>query len=358
MPPGNSLDHDCCDPTDAISDMAATEARLVKLSDLAPGEAGDLFALLAGKERGTTRDGKPYYRLSFRDAARTVTTMVWHDSPFFEDCETRWKKGGFFKLRGRYSETSYGPQVDLERARPVVEADALDGFDADEFYVSTRFDAAAMYRALVRLVEENVKDVPLRRLVLGLLADHEEALFRLPGEATRHHTAAGGWLEHVLSVTRTAAFLAQNYDDHYPGLGLSKDLVVAGAVLHDIGKLAEFAPGPAGTGYTPRGRLIGHVLLGRDLVRDKACEIEGLDAEVLLRLEHILVSHHDVPEGGSPVPPSTPEALLVFHADTLDAKIDMMATALASPNPDGEAFTSRDNPLRRALFRGLSSEEG
>ena len=332
--------------------MPAAEPRIVKLSELAAGETGDVFALLAGKERGTTRDGKPYYRLTFRDAARTVAVMVWHDSPFFDDCETRWKKGGFFKLRGRYSETSYGPQLDLDRIRPVVDADALDGFDPDAFYVSTRFDPDAMHRALVGLVEEHVADLPLRRLVLGLLADHAAALTRLPGEAKRHHTTAGGWLEHVLSVTRTAVFLAQKYDEHYPKLSLSKDLVVAGAVLHDVGKLTEFEPRPEGNAYTPRGRLIGHVLLGRDLVRDKAREIDGLDAEVLLRLEHLIVSHHDVPESGSPIPPSTPEALLVFHADTLDAKIDMMASALASPNPDGEAFTSRENPLRRALFRG------
>lgn len=336
--------------------MPPSEPRIVKLSDLAPGEAGDLFALLAGKERGTTRDGKPYFRLSFRDAVRTAAVMAWHDSPFFDDCETRWKKGGFFKLRGRYSETSYGPQLELERIRPVVDADTLDGFDPDDFYASTRFDASAMFRALVGLVEEHVVDLPLRRLVLGLLADHEAALLRLPGEAKRHHTAAGGWLEHVLSVTRTAVFLAGKYDEHYPRLSLSKDLVVAGAVLHDLGKLAEFDPRPEGTEYTPRGRLIGHVLLGRDLVRDKAREIDGLDAETLLRLEHVIVSHHDVPESGSPVPPSTPEALIVYHADTLDAKFDMMAAALASPNPEGESFTTRENPLRRSLFRGLDPD--
>jgi 3'-5' exoribonuclease len=333
--------------------MPAAELRTVKLSDLTPGDAGDLFALLAAKDRGTTRDGKPYYRLAFRDAARTATVMVWHDSPHFDDCESRWKKGGFFKLRARYSETAYGPQLDLDRIRPATDADALDGFDPDEFFPSSRFDPEAMLRALVRLIDEHVADLPLKRLVLGLLADHESQLLRLPGEATRHHVAAGGFLEHVLSVTRTAADLADKYAEHYPRLNLSKDLAVAGAVLHDIGKLAALDPHPTGTGYTPPGRLIGHVLLGRDLLRDKAREIADLDPEVLLRLEHILVSHHDTPDSGSPVPPSTPEALIVHHADTLDAKLDMMAAALAAPNPDGDPFTTRDNPLRRHLFRGL-----
>ncbi|MGC1272423.1 MAG: HD domain-containing protein [Planctomycetaceae bacterium] len=334
--------------------MSATEPRIVKLSDLEPGESGDLFALLAGKERGTTRDGKPYYRLAFRDAARTVTAMVWHDSPYFDECDSGWKKGTFFKLRGRYSETSYGPQLDLDRLRPVVDADAADGFDAEDFYTSTRFDAAALFQSLVGLVKEHIGDLPLRTLVLELLTEHETTLVRLPGEAKRHHVVAGGFVEHVLSVTRTAIFLADSYIEHDPRLDLSKDLVVAGAVLHDIGKLLELDPRPEGAGYTPRGRLIGHISLGRDLVRDKAAAIERLDPEVLLRLEHVIVSHHDVPESGSAVPPSTPEALIVFHADTLDAKLDMMATALASPNVDDEPFTGRDNPLRRPLFRGLN----
>jgi len=332
--------------------MACTEPRIVKLSDLEPGESGDLFALLAGKERGTTRDGKPYYRLAFRDAARTVTAMVWHDSPYFDECESGWKKGTFFKLRGRYSETSYGPQIDLDRLRPVVDGDVADGFDAEDFYLSTRFDAAGLFQSLVDLVKEHVGDLPLRTLVLELLSEHEAALVRLPGEAKRHHVVAGGLIEHMLSVTRTAIFLADSYIEHDPRLDLSKDLVVAGAVLHDIGKLRELESRPEGTGYTPHGRLVGHILLGRDLVRDKAAAIDGLDAEILLRLEHIIVSHHDLPESGSPIPPSTPEALIVFHADTLDAKLDMMATALQTPTTDGEPFTGRDHPLRRPLFRG------
>ena len=333
--------------------MSQTEPRIVKLADLAPGESGDLFALLAGKERGMTRDGKPYFRLTLRDAARNVTAMIWYDSPFFDDCESTWKKGAFFKLRGRYSETNYGPQIDLDRLRPVVDTDASDGFNPDDFYVPSRFNPAVMMRELVELVETQIGDAPLQQLVLGLLTDHEEALLRLPGEAKRHHVSAGGFVEHILSVTRTAAFLAEQYAEHDPRLELSKDLVVAGAVLHDLGKLVAIDLRPEGADYTPRGRLIGHIALGRDLVRDKARTIDGLDAEILLRLEHMIVAHHDVPESGSPIPPSTPEALIVFHADTLDAKLDMLATALAAPATDGELFTGRDNPLRRPFFRGL-----
>lgn len=337
--------------------MFDAEAGVVRLSDMVPGDAGECFVLLAGKERRATRDGKPYYRLTFRDSGRNVTTMIWNDSAFFDDCEAKWKKGTFLRVQGRYSDTKYGPQLDLDEARLVTDADARQGFDSNAFYVSTRFNPEAMFAALVRLAEEQIADACLRKLVVELLTDNEDELLRLPAASRNHHAYSGGFLEHVLSVTRTAVFLAEKYDDYYPQLGLSKDLVVAGAILHDIGKLQELDASPEGATYTPAGRLIGHILLGRDLVRAKAAEIEGLDAEVLLRLEHQIVSHQSLPEWGSPIPPSTPEALLVHYADDIDAKFHIMATALLAPSADDEPFTSRDNALRRHLFRGLGESE-
>jgi 3'-5' exoribonuclease len=325
---------------------------IVKLADMSPGDVGECFLLLAGKERRTTRDGKPYYRLTFRDDGRTVAVMVWNDSAFFEDCDTSWKKGEFFRASARFCETKYGPQLELDQIRRVVEDDAADGFDPNAFYVATTFDPKAMFCALVALAEEQIADACLRRLVVELLTDNEAELLKLPAASRNHHAFSGGYLEHVLSVTRTAVFLANKYDEYYPKLELSRDLVVAGAILHDIGKLQELAAGPEGGSYTPAGRLIGHILLGRDLVRDKAASIEGFDREILLRLEHIIVAHQSLPEWGSPIPPSTPEALLVHYADDIDAKFHIMAMALQAPCNHDEPFTGKDNPLRRHLFRG------
>ncbi|MBA3313966.1 MAG: HD domain-containing protein [Planctomycetaceae bacterium] len=328
----------------------------MKLADMSPGDVGECFVLLAGKERRTTRDGKPFYRLTFRDGGRSVAVMVWNDSAFFEDCDSSWKKGEFFRVYGRYCDTKYGPQFELDQVRRVVEEDAADGFDANDFYLATSFDPEAMFRALVGIAEEHIGDRPLRRLVVELLNENVEELLRLPAASRNHHAFSGGFLEHVLSVTRTAVFLADKYDEYYPRLKLSKDLVVAGAILHDIGKLEELQAAPEGATYTPSGRLIGHILLGRDLVRDKAATIEGFDREILLRLEHVIVAHQSLPEWGSPIPPSTPEALLVHYADDIDAKFHIMAAALQGPTNDDDPFTGRDNALRRHLFRGLLSD--
>ncbi|OYW23993.1 MAG: nucleotide-binding protein [Planctomycetales bacterium 12-60-4] len=336
------------------------ELRIVRLSDLEPGQTGDAFALLAKKDRGQTRDAKPFYRAAFRDANRTVTVMIWLDGGWFEDCEHHWRVGDYYKLRGRYYENQFGSQLELEKIRPVEAADSSAGFDPAEFQPSSRFDPDVMFAELLALAEQHISDLPLRELTQGLLVDHSEALSTMAAAAYHHHAYRGGYLEHVLSVTRTAVYLADKYREQYPDLQppLSKSLVVAGAILHDIGKLIELDHRPSGSEYTPAGRLIGHLVLGRDLIRAKAAEIAEFDAEILLRLEHILVSHQGLPEWGSPIPPSTPECLLVHFADDIDAKFQMMAAALGSePGAAEVEFTSRDNPLKRRIFRGLSAED-
>ncbi|MBX3438048.1 MAG: HD domain-containing protein [Planctomycetaceae bacterium] len=328
---------------------------IVRLCDLEPGQLGDCFALLSARERSTTRDGKPYFRCTFRDARRSATAMIWSDTPFFADCEQSWQAGRFYKLRCRYTENSYGPQIDLDRIREVTDGDGAEGFDPGEFLQSSRFDLEEMYAELTCLVESEIENGPLRQLVAEILVQHADAIKTIPAAMRNHHAYRGGFLEHVVSVTRLAVHLADKYRAYYADMQppLDKSLVVAGAVLHDIGKLAELDPQPQGASYTAQGRLIGHILLGRDLVRDTAATIDGLDPETLLRLEHIIVAHQNLPEWGSPIAPHTPEALLVHYADDIDAKFHMMAAVLESEPSDHEEFTSRDNPLRRHIFRGL-----
>jgi 3'-5' exoribonuclease len=336
----------------------ALEPRICKLFELEIGQQGDFFALLVSKDRATTRDGKPYYRVSFRDAGRSVAVMVWNDTPWFVPCDTQWKTGQFYKLRGLLQENQYGLQLDLDRVREIQETDHAQGFDPADFCDRSRFNVDEMFVELLGLAENHISDLPLRTLVTGLLQKHADQVKTMAAAARNHHAYYGGFVEHVLSVTRSCVYLADKYLDYYPATypPLSKSLVVAGAILHDIGKVAELKSDPTGTEYTPRGRLIGHILLGRDMVREQAVLVPDLNPEVLLRLEHIVVSHQGVPEWGSPVTPHTLEALIVHYADDLDAKYHMMARALEEVPADGEMFTSKSNPLRRGLFRQLGTE--
>lgn len=327
-----------------------------KLSEFEPGDHGDCYAMLVKKEAGKTRDGKPFYRAIFRDRDRTVTAMIWLDGGWFDDCEARWQPGTCYKLRCRYFENQFGAQIELEKIRPVDDSDLEAGFDAGEFQPASRFDPEAMFAELLELANREISDVPVRRLTISLYERYHEPLLTLAAAMHRHHAYRGGFLEHVLSVTQTACYLADKYVGLYPGLNppLSKSLIVAGAMLHDIGKVRELVQQPTGADYTPAGRLIGHIVLGRDLIRAAAEEVPEIDEELLLRLEHIVLSHQATPEWGSPVSPSTPEALLVHYADDIDAKLQMMIGALETePTAGNEEFTSRDNPLKRRIFRGL-----
>lgn len=337
--------------------MTTKAPPLVPLCDLENGQEADFFALLSLKEELKTRDGKPYFRVGFRDAKREAVFPIWNDAPLSDECRRLWNPGVFYKLRAVYRETSYGPQLEIRKIRETVEADAADGFDPLGFLPRSKFDSAAMFDELCALVAERIADEPLRTLVLGLFISHRERLLTLPAATKNHHAFVGGFLEHVLSVVKNAVFFADRYDDYYPELRprLNKELVVAGAVLHDIGKLRELELHTEGAAYTASGSLIGHVLQGRDMVREAAAVQAAagmpLDADVLLRLEHIVVSHQRLPEWGAPKPPMTPEALLVHYADDLDAKYNMVVGILADDSTAGP-MTSKKNVLTQQFYRG------
>ena len=135
---------------------------------------------------------------------------------------------------------------------------------------------------------------------------------------------------------------------------MDKDLVVAGGILHDIGKLREMEQRPEGRRHTAEGSLIGHILIGRDMVREAAAALPAsaaLPADTLLRLEHLIITHQGRPEWGSPKPPMTPEALLVHFADDIDAKYQMMVNVLRDDTNPG-LVTSKKNVLMQPVYRG------
>ena len=324
----------------------------VPLCDLADGQESDFFAQLSAKEERTTKDGKPFFRVTFRDARREVAFPIWSDSPLADACRSQWTPGHFYKIRAVLRQSNYGPQLEIKKIRTVDEEDRNNGFDPLMCQPTSRFDPAEMFAELMNLVEECIADEPLRLLVSDVLEQNREQLLLLPAAKKNHHSFLSGFLEHVLNVTRTCCHLADKYAELYRDLDppLNKDLIVAGAVLHDIGKLRELALNGAGADYTPEGCLIGHVLQGRDIVREAAAG-RNIDPELLLRLEHVIVSHQRLPEWGAPKPPMTPEALIVHYADDLDAKLAMMVGALQDDATDGP-MTSKRNILNQHFYRG------
>jgi 3'-5' exoribonuclease len=332
-------------------------SKIPRLCDLASGQEADFFALLAGKETLTTKDGKPYFRVTFRDASRDCSFPIWSDAPLATACRDEWEIGVFYKLRAQYRETSFGPQLEIRRIRAVIDADSADGFDPAMCMPRSKRDPRELFEALAALVTANVNDAAVAGLVTALLEDNRELLLKLPAATYNHHAYAGGFLEHVLSVSETCVYLADKYTAAYPEMRppLDKDLVVAGGVLHDIGKLRELQLTATGAEYSPSGALIGHILQGRDMLRETAAKLD-FTGDKLLRLEHIIVSHQRLAEWGSPKPPMTPEALLVHYADDMDAKLQMMLAALTGDASPGPLTTSR-NPLKQKFYRGAGEAD-
>ncbi len=335
--------------------MSGQSMFIVPLCELVDGQQADVFVLMTSKEQLTTRDGRPYFRVGFRDAGREVKFPIWAESPLAVDCRDAWQPGKFYKVRGTYRETEYGPQLDIERIREVRDADRADGFTEMMCQPASRFDSAEVFDDVVAIAREEITGEPLRELVIGILNDNRDTLLTLPAATHNHHAFAGGWLEHVRSVVQTMLYLVPKYQEYYPDMSppLSKDVAIAGAILHDIGKLREIQQQPTGAEYTSAGVLIGHVLQGRDIVREAAAA-SGIEAETLLRLEHVIVSHQRLPEWGSPKPPMTPEALLVHYADDIDAKFHTFYAILRDDAQAGP-LTSSKNILRQKVYRGESA---
>ncbi len=336
--------------------MSKANITIVPLSDIEAGQEADAFALLCEKELLHQRDGKPFFKVVFRDAVREISCVpIWADSLLFEDCRENWEPGEFYKIRTLMRSTpQYGLQLEIHRIRPIMDADRQDGFDPNQCRPSSRFSPEAMYEELLAIAKTHIGKGKLLNLITRIFKENRSAVLETAAARHHHHTFAGGLLEHTLSVAKIAVFLADHYMQTYPKptIPFSKSLVVAGAILHDIGKIRELRFDAVTSHHTIEGELIGHALLGRDLVRDHAREVE-LEPEIRLHLEHIIISHQRFADWGAPKPPMSLEAVLVHSADSCDALFGSYLNVMLEDVSPG-AITSAKNRLGYALFRGGS----
>lgn len=332
---------------------------IIKLHQLDPQVPAAFFALLSEKIPRTTRnDGKPYFSCKFRDRKRTVHATIWPDSPWATLCETNWSVGGLYRIQGvLFDNDRHGLALEIRDIRDVNNHDRSVGFNERDFFDYSQRNPQEMYDELVSIVQKETASEAVRALILGLLATHAGAIQQLPASNGRYHPYPGGWLEHTLSVCQTSLWLVDHYRNAHTNLTppLNRDLVLAGAVLHEIGRVAEFTPSLPGQppDVTIPGRLFGHSILARDLIRSHAGTVPDLNPEFITLLEHVVLTHLTLPEWGSPRLPAIPEVLILHHADDLDAKMEMYARCLAndiSPGP----FTEPDPVLKKLILKQRS----
>jgi 3'-5' exoribonuclease len=198
-----------------------------------------------------------------------------------------------------------------------------------------------MWRELQARIDA-VTDDGIRALLQRIVADHGDRLRVWPAAQVVHHAYRSGLLEHVLQVARVADALAQCY-------GASRDLVFAGALLHDIGKLHEIEFERSAS-YSFEGNLVGHIALGLMMVREAATGLSSLSTRTRTLIEHLVASHHGSQEYGSPVVPMSVEAFILSAADDLDAKVHQVRRAIGEDEGGGE-FTGYNRRLERVLLK-------
>jgi 3'-5' exoribonuclease len=338
--------------------MAANGGVVVKLSDLVDSQEAVCFAALVKKTRGTTKANHPYLKCVFRDKRVTREAALWHDHPFFHEAEA-WTDGEPYRIqvRGQFH-LRYGMQIEILGIRPATEDDTRDGFDFFDLVPNSQIPAGELKNKLRVLIDRYLEHPALKSLVENLLSEHDSLFSRMQAATNFHHSYTSGLLEHVWSMTRIAGFLADHYAKYYDQLNppLNRGLIVAAAILHDIGKLRELEYHPVEAKYTKEGCLIGHILMGRDMVREAASKIAGFPDELLLNLEHAILAHHGRREYGSPVVPQTIEALVVSYVDDLDAKMNIMVRERMTSQTDDD-FTDRVFALdNRRIYKGIRDE--
>lgn len=323
---------------------------IVPLHEMVPNQEADVFALLAEKTPSQTKEGKPFYWVTFRDDKRAVRFPIWSDTVVYKDIKA-FKAGTHCKLRATYRITTFGPQLEIHRIRAVEKGDAYDGFNPT---LLTPGSAEKMFEELQKLAEQQLGTDKLHQLVTKILIEYRSALLFGVASRQHHHNYISGLLEHTLSVAKIAVALVDHYHKMYPGRkkDISRPLVVTGAILHDIGKAREYEPHVGSHQHSVEGELIGHAILGRDIVRDAAVGLE-LNPAVQTHLEHIIVSHQRFSDWGAAKPPMSLEAMIVHHADSCDALIGCLWNTFVQ-DPAEHGVTSKKNPIGYPLLKPRS----
>jgi 3'-5' exoribonuclease len=307
------------------------------VADLAADQAITSFFLVHEKEVRATREGKPYLRLELGDRTGTVEARMWEN---FEAAADAIARDDFVKVQARVEVYRNRTQLALDRLRRAEPGEV----DPADYFPHTAEDVEKLYAQLGEFVA-SVANPWLKRLLEGVVEDPEivPKLKRAPAAKNMHHAYLGGLIEHIVSLCR----LCRSVAAHYPET--DADLLLAGAVLHDIGKIDELSY-ERSFNYTAEGQLLGHIVIELELITRRMDAIEGFPGELKTLVKHLLISHHGQYAFGSPKLPMFREAVMLHYLDDLDSKMGAMRATLASQKGEGE-WTGWNAALERRLLR-------
>jgi 3'-5' exoribonuclease len=320
------------------------------VENLSDGEPIDEVYLVGDKQLRANRNGNLYLQLQLRDRTGSIDARLWNaGEPLFRSFEP----GDFLEVRGKVQLFQGALQVvlsSIERVGPerVALADFLPHTDKD----------VAKLQQTLQATLRKLSNLHLRALAECFLMDQPflRDFCRAPAGTRVHHAYIGGLLEHVVNMLEVAERILPLYPK------VDRDLLLMGVFLHDIGKVRELSFDRM-FGYTDEGQLVGHLVIGVQMLHDKVKQVPDLTGEpfppgLLLRLEHMILSHHGSYEFGSPKLPMTPEAIALHYLDNLDAKVHTFVRDIEEDRNSTSAWTPFNQSLQRRLFKaGVRGQE-
>jgi 3'-5' exoribonuclease len=318
------------------------------IRQFADGDTFDDIFLATDKQVKTNRQGQPFLQLELRDRSGALVGRLWNAS---ESITRQINPGDFVKAKGKVQLFQGALQIILSDVQTVHG----EKFDMTDFLPHTEQDISKLQEKLRTLLFK-ASDLHLRALAQAFFMDEKliREFCKAPAGIRQHHAYLGGLLEHVVTMMDAAERLMPIYPN------LNRDLILMGIFLHDLGKVRELRYDSA-FNYTDEGELIGHIVIGVEILNEKLKQAEQLSEETFpqelqLRLKHMIVSHHGQLEFGSPKLPMTPEAAFIYYLDNLDARTHAFVRDIKEDKNTQSNWTAYNPSINRKLYKGEPSD--
>jgi 3'-5' exoribonuclease len=312
----------------------------IYLQDIKPGDKIASSFLVAEKNMAFSQKGSAYLNVRLKDKTGEIDGKGWDNAMALDQV---FKKGDIVYMEGRAQTYRNALQISIITVKPCAPEDV----DPSDYLPVSKVDTTAMFQDILAYIDA-ISSEPIKKLLTAFFYDEKTAdLFRrAPAAKGFHHIYLGGLLEHTLSVVRLLDHAAK----HYPQL--NRDLLIAGGILHDIGKIYEFSYDGL-IAYSDEGRMIGHLVMGVEMIDKKIEAIPDFPVQLALELRHIILSHHGEFEFGSPKRPKTLEALVIHFMDDLDAKVNAFESFVAADAANADSdWTTYNRFFERYLYKG------
>jgi 3'-5' exoribonuclease len=322
--------------------MAVAEKKIY-VRDIKTGDRISEVFLASDKNLAYSQKGSPYLNIRLKDRTGDVDGKVWENAPAWDKV---FKKGDLIRIQARALSFKNVIQLSIIELQKVEDTEV----NLADFFPVAKGDQAAMFNELLAYCNQ-VKTPCLSALLKAFFLDEKvaERFRKAPAAKGFHHVYIGGLLEHTLSVVR----LLDKAADHYAGV--NRDLLIAGGILHDIGKIHELSFDRI-IEYSDPGRLIGHIVMGLEMVDAKIASMPDFPEQTAMELRHIMLSHHGVLEYGSPKRPKTLEALIVHYIDDLDAKVNAFQETIRGAQGSESDWTPYHRLFDRYIYKGKKTE--